>query len=130
VKGDFAKYYLPWALWTTVLFVFAFVALPEAHQPPALNIDKMRHAAAYALLGVLAARAVAGAASRGGGFAFFAAFVTVAGVGIATEVLQLFVPGRTADVVDLAADLAGGVSGALAYLWAFGAGAGAAEEGS
>ena len=45
------------------------------------------------------------------------AFFTVAAVGTGTEIIQAFVPGRSADIVDLGADLAGGVAGALAYLW-------------
>ncbi len=106
-----------------MLVVFACVAFPEAPQPRGLNIDKVRHAAAYALLGALAARAMAGAARRGGTFAFVVAFFTVLAVGTGTEIIQAFVPGRSADIVDLGADLAGGISGALAYLWAFAGGA-------
>jgi len=121
--NDVKSYYLPWAGWVAVLVVFAFVALPEAPQPPSLNIDKVRHAAAYALLGALAARAVSGAARRGGTFAFVVAFFTVLLVGTGTEIIQAFVPGRNADIVDLGADLAGGIFGALAYLWAFAGGA-------
>ncbi len=121
--NDVKSYYLPWAGWVAVLVVFAFVALPEAPQPPSLNIDKVRHAAAYALLGALAARAVAGAAHRGGTFAFVVAFFTVLLVGTGTEIIQAFVPGRNADIVDLGADLAGGIFGTLAYLWAFAGGA-------
>jgi VanZ family protein len=113
------SYYLPWAGWVAVLVVFAFVALPEAPQPRVLNIDKVRHAAAYALLGALAARAMAGAVRRGGTLAFVVAFFAVLLVGAGTEIIQAFVPGRSADIVDLGADLAGGIFGALAYLWAF-----------
>ena len=102
-----------------MLVFFAFVALPEAPQPRALNIDKVRHAAAYALLGALAARAMAGAARRGGTFAFVVAFFSVLLIGAGTEIIQAFVPGRGADVVDLGADLAGGIFGASAYVWAF-----------
>lgn len=120
------SYYLPWAAWVAVLVAFAFVALPEAPQPPALNVDKIRHASAYALLGVLTARAAA--ARRGGAFALVAAFFAVAAVGATTETIQIFVPGRSADVVDLGADLAGGVFGALAYLWAFRGGRPATER--
>ena len=117
--SNIKSYYLPWAAWVGVLVFFAFVALPEAPQPRALNIDKVRHAAAYALLGALAARAMAGAARRGGTFAFVVAFFSVLLIGAGTEIIQAFVPGRGADVVDLGADLAGGIFGASAYLWAF-----------
>jgi len=117
--SNIKSYYLPWAAWVAVLVFFAFVALPEAPQPRALNIDKGRHAAAYALLGALAARAMAGAARRGGTFAFVVAFFSVLLVGAGTEIIQAFVPGRSADVVALGADLAGGIFGASAYVWAF-----------
>jgi VanZ family protein len=117
--SNIKSYYLPWAAWVAVLVFFAFVALPEAPQPRALNIDKVRHAAAYALLGALAARAMAGAARRGGTFAFVVAFFSVLLVGTGTEIIQAFVPGRSADIVDLGADLAGGIFGASAYVWAF-----------
>jgi len=113
------SYYVPLAAWIAVLIVFAFASLPESPQPPAMNIDKVRHAAAYALLGALAARAMAGAVRRGGTFSFVVAFFTVTLVGAGTEGIQILVPGRSADIVDLGADLAGGVAGALAYLWAF-----------
>lgn len=117
--SDVKYYYLPWAAWVAVLVFFAFVALPEAPQPRALNIDKVRHAAAYALLGALAARGMVGATRRGGTFGFVVAFFTVLAVGTGTEIIQLYVPGRSADIVDLASDLAGGIFGALAYVWAF-----------
>ncbi len=106
------------SLWAAVLVVFAFVALPEAPQPAALNVDKMRHAAAYALFGALAARAMAGGTARGGTFAFVVAFFAVFIFGIGTETIQIFVPGRSADIIDLGADLLGGLTGALLYLWA------------
>jgi VanZ family protein len=124
----FKKYYLPLLAWVAVLLTFAVISLPEAPQLARLNVDKMRHAAAYGLLGALAARAAAGAAARGGTFAFVVAFFFVFGVGLGTEFLQASVPERTADVVDLAADLAGGVIGALAFLWAFTGGARAVPE--
>lgn len=122
------RYYLPLAAWAAVLVVFAVVSLPEAPQPVRLNVDKMRHAAAYALLGALAARAFAGAFGRGGTAAFVASFALVFGMGSATEFIQYFLPDRSADIVDLGADLAGGVAGALLYLWAFRGRAPAARE--
>jgi len=122
----FKKYYLPLLAWVAVLLTFAVISLPEAPQLARLNVDKMRHAAAYGLLGALAARAAAGAAARGG--TFVVAFFFVFGVGLGTEFLQASVPERTADVVDLAADLAGGGIGALAFLWAFAGGARAVPE--
>jgi len=113
--------YGPVAAWVAVLLTFAVISLPEAPQPQAWNIDKMRHAAAYALLGALLARAVV-ATSRHLSTALVAAFFGVCAVGLATEVIQLAVPGRTADVVDWAADITGGLAGAGLFLRGLGPG--------
>lgn len=114
-----AKYWFPLGAWTAVLLAFAVVSLPETYQPPALNVDKVRHAAAYALFGALAARALWGATGRGVPFSWVGATLGVIALGLGTETIQAFVPGRAADVVDLAADIIGGTAGAGFFLWAF-----------
>lgn len=120
-------YYWPVVAWVTVLLAFAVVSLPEAPQPAAWNIDKVRHAAAYALLGALTARAVAASSGRQAPAAVGAFFLVFA-VGVVTEVIQTFVPRRSADFIDLAADLTGGLAGALLFLWALGPAGGDSEE--
>jgi VanZ family protein len=81
--------------------------------------DKAAHAAAYACLGFLVTRALAGAAGRRvtarvivGALAFCALY------GLSDEFHQLFVPLRSFDLRDLAADVAGGGIGLAAWwLW-------------
>jgi VanZ family protein len=90
--------------------------------PPTPNdvSDKSLHLAAYFVLGVLTVRAVLGGVpgrvTRRG--AVLALLIAI-GYGCFDEAHQWFVPGRTADVLDLLADSAGVVA-ALVVCWAWG----------
>jgi VanZ family protein len=113
-------------LWAPVAAYMALIfyqsSLTSAPLPGGMN-DKLAHASGYAVLGALVSRAVAGGfprpLSRG-----------AAGLSLAVSILyaasdewhQRFVPGRTADLLDLVADAAGalaavGVVGACGILW-------------
>jgi VanZ family protein len=78
--------------------------------------DWITHGAAYLVLGLLMARALAG--SRSGtvtpGVAILAALLSTA-YGVTDEFHQSFVPGRDASTADVAKDLGGSVIGALLY---------------
>jgi VanZ family protein len=98
-------------------FLFALssraVPGPVSHVP-----DWLSHGAAYAVLAVLACRAVAG------GLALPVTAGTAAGAvlisflyGVTDEIHQAWVPGRQADPWDLAKNLAGAVAGAMACAW-------------
>lgn len=81
--------------------------------------DKTAHLWAYAGLAILAVRAV------GGGLpcrvmlrVASIAFLIAAGYGIFDEVHQVFVPGRSGDVLDWFADASGSVVGiGVCWLW-------------
>ena len=80
----------------------------------------MAHAAAYAVLGALLLRAVAGADwSRITAGGVLLAFVLAVSYGLTDEFHQSFVPGRTPELRDLAADALGAAAGAL-LAWAWG----------
>ena len=82
------------------------------------GIDKLAHAAAYALLAFLAARAFATLPVPGQRPALlWAAALFAALYGLSDEFHQSFVPGRSADVWDWVADLSGAIGGALIYRW-------------
>jgi VanZ family protein len=72
------------------------------------------HIAAYAGLGALTARAIAKGVRSVSGRAVLMAIVIATLYGVSDEYHQLFVPGRSFDVLDMLADLVGSVVGASA----------------
>ena len=78
------------------------------------------HGLAYGLLGALLLHALAGGRLRGITVRHAAGAVVVAGMyGLSDEFHQRFVPGRTAELLDLGADVAGATCGVL-LVWACG----------
>ena len=78
------------------------------------------HALAYGVLGALVLHALAGGRLRGITVRHAAGAVIVAGLyGVSDELHQRFVPGRTAELLDLSADVGGALCGVLA-VWACG----------
>ena len=77
--------------------------------------DWMTHGAGYAVLAVLACRALAGGFDRPVTARAAALAVAIAVLyGVTDELHQSFVPGRVADAWDLLKDAGGAVAGALA----------------
>lgn len=96
--------------------IFALSAMPEPPAPPGID-DKSQHFAAYAGLGLVTLRATSGGVVAGlhGGPALTAwAIATI--YGASDEFHQRFVPGRSADLLDLRAD-ALGAAGAIGVAW-------------
>jgi len=111
------------ALWGPVaaycLLIFLLSSASHLPDLPRGFSDKTAHTLAYAGLGFLVARALAG--GLGSPFAGWKIFVAVAVsvlYGLSDEVHQLFVPHRRFDLLDLAADGIGASVGAAAlWLW-------------
>ena len=100
-----------------MLFLFALssrpVPGPVSHIP-----DWMTHGAGYAVLAVLAGRALAGGLGRPVTARVAALAVLIStSYGVTDELHQSFVPGRIADAWDLVKNLAGAVAGAVACAW-------------
>ena len=99
--------WVPAALWAAVLFLVS-------HQP-SLNVDlsggrdKIAHFGAYLVLGVLLA------AGRGPEARALWLILLGSLYGIIDELHQSFVPGRSADVWDVVADILGVATGVLVY---------------
>lgn len=105
-------------LWGPVIIVMALIfsasSISDPGAPPGGMSDKAAHFLAYAALGAALIRALAGGRTAG---------MTVRRIGLATllgtlygasdEVHQMFVPGRTPDVMDLVADAWGAAAGAV-----------------
>lgn len=110
-------------LWGPVVAYMALIfyesSLSVAPLPSAVS-DKLAHALGYGLLGALTARAMAGGFPRPltVGAAAVSLLVTI-GYAVSDEWHQRFVPGRSADVNDLAADAIGAVV-AVGAFWACG----------
>jgi VanZ family protein len=98
--------------------IFYVSSLHEAPLPAGVS-DKSAHTLAYTGLAITIVRALAGGLPRpvSAGIAAAAVAATVA-YGASDEVHQMFVPGRSADLYDLAADAAGATLGAAAC-WAW-----------
>ena len=104
------RLWAPVAVWMAVIFVASSRPVPAAvSQVP----DWISHPAAYAVLAVLACRALAGGlhaavAPRVAAQAAALAFL----YGVTDELHQSYVPGRFAEAADLAKNLAGAALGA------------------
>lgn len=102
----------PALLWMALIFVVSHQ--PAVPLPGTKGADKVAHAAAYAVLGALLSR---GARASG----THPAWGVAAGLlyGLLDEVHQSFVPGRSPDVADWAADAVGVLLGTLAHTRGF-----------
>jgi VanZ family protein len=95
------------------LLIFLQSSYPSLKKMPDVpNMDKMLHGGAYALLGFLFYRALRTGPLGSKVFLlifFSSALATL--YGVSDEIHQHFVPSRDADIMDVAADLAGSIAG-------------------
>jgi VanZ family protein len=100
-------------------FIFVLSSMSEPPMPADVS-DKLAHTAGYAVLGLLAMRAVAGGAGMPMRvWQALAAVAIAVAYGATDEYHQSFVPGRDADVHDIYADAIGAAIGTAAW-WACG----------
>jgi VanZ family protein len=109
--------WLPALAWAAGLFVASALPGGTARVPSFFAADKLIHCAAYLGLGFLCARgchrSLGGAAPRRAGL-WGAGLASL--YGATDELHQLFVPDRSADVLDLGADALGAAIGAALFL--------------
>jgi VanZ family protein len=106
-------------LWGPVLLVMALIfylsSLPDPGGPPGGISDKTAHFLIYGALGAGMMRALAGGRATAIGLpTILAAIVLTTLYGVSDEIHQYFVPPRTPDILDVAADAAGACAGAIA----------------
>ncbi len=109
----FLKYWLPLYLYAALIFVLSSLSKPPLH-PQFLFGDKLFHTVEYILFGCLAARAFKNA--RVSTFKMhFSIWALLCGLiyGLSDEFHQLFVPGRQADINDVAFDVLGTFLGVM-----------------
>ena len=110
----FVFYWLPVILYCLLIFIQS--SYPATDSLPSFpHMDKLAHAGAYALLGFLFFRAFQTTRIRKGAVLLVIFSVLSSSIfGISDEIHQYFVPSRTADILDMAANTAGSVIGAVA----------------
>jgi VanZ family protein len=104
----FALYQLPLIIYAMIIFyVSSLSRLPDTGlQIP--HLDKMAHASEYFLFGFMTIRAITHLPwPLKTGWVYAMAVLLSLGYGLSDEYHQRFVPGRTADPFDLAADALG-----------------------
>jgi glutaredoxin len=111
--------WIPPIAWAACIFLLSSTADPTLRPP---GPDTVLHAGGYGLMGFLVFRALAGGLGRPVTPRLAGAAVMVTALyGASDELHQVFVPGRTPELRDLASDTAGGVAGAtgaaLASWW-------------
>lgn len=97
----------PPLIWAAAILVMTSWPSPGGI-PDVTGIDKLAHFGAYAVLGVLVARALLPNRQLA---ALAVAFVGIAGFAALDELHQRWIPGRDADVADWIADLSGALVG-------------------
>ncbi len=114
----FTVYWLPVLVYCLLIFIQSSFPSP-VKEPDIAHFDKYLHLLGYGLLGVLFSRAYHGSSRWSDGKLWHLAFVSIlsAGLyGISDEIHQYFVPGRSADALDAAADFIGAALGAFFFL--------------
>jgi VanZ family protein len=105
-------------LWLPVIaymaMLFGLSSLHTLPSPPAGFSFYDVHVAAYAGLAVLTARATGGGLRDVSLRAVLAAIVISSLYGVSDEYHQMFVPGRTFDLLDMLSDAIGSIAGASA----------------
>jgi VanZ family protein len=112
---NYLIYWLPVLMYCAVIFIqSAYPAMEHLSDVP--FGDKYLHVLGYAFLGVLFFRAFRSLHFQDRLFlAILLSIAAATGYGISDEFHQSFVPYRTADVMDVLADMVGGCIGVTAY---------------
>jgi VanZ family protein len=113
----FLKYWLPLIVYCLAIFIQSSFPSP-VKEPDVPFFDKYLHMLGYALLGVLFCRAYGSLRLVGKFWLVALLSVLSAGLyGISDEIHQYFVPSRSADVMDVAADFVGAAWGVFLYMF-------------
>ncbi len=111
----FALYWLPLILYC--LFIYIQSDHPSPEQIPIFpNVDKILHAAAYGIMGILFYRAYQTLRFKDNiKMLMFLSVISASLYGISDEIHQSFVPFRQAEVADVIADMIGAIFGVCLY---------------
>ena len=108
-------YWLPVAGYCFLIFIVSSGPIPDLG-PDLPHGDKLMHFAAFAVLGALCLRAFGTTPLRHRPCWLLLASLLLASLyGISDEIHQFFVPVRSADIMDAAADVGGSIVGVLVW---------------
>jgi len=112
----------PVVAWGLVIFGLSSIPGTEIPDVGFSWADKVAHVCVYGVLGALFHRGWRRSLSRPAGAALVAiAALSALAYGITDEIHQMFVPNRSSELLDLAADLVGGLLGGGTMSLVFGA---------
>jgi VanZ family protein len=113
---NFFSYWFPILLYCLLIFIQSSYPSPKI-EPNLPNFDKVLHFMGYALLGALFLRAFYSTSINRRLKLIFMLSILLSGLyGISDEIHQYFVPSRSADVMDVAADFVGAAWGVFLYM--------------
>jgi VanZ family protein len=115
MKRKIIRYWLPLILYCGLILFQATlpIAIREIHYG-----DKLIHFVIYGILGILTYRAVRSLPGDIGLFYLIFLGVVISGIiGICDEVIKIFTPNRTLDVVDFFFDVSGSLTGISTYVF-------------
>ncbi|MEK6193956.1 MAG: VanZ family protein [Deltaproteobacteria bacterium] len=109
----FAYYWLPVLLYCLLIFIQS--SFPASEHVPEFDFsDKLLHVGAYAVLGFLLYRAFSAMDNGATAARFIAMSIFLTALyGASDEIHQYFVPSRSAEFLDFAADAIGGILGVM-----------------
>jgi VanZ family protein len=109
----FFFYWLPVLLYCLLIFIQS--SFPASEHVPEFDFsDKLLHMGAYAVLGFLLYRAFSAMDNGATTVRFIAMSIFLTALyGASDEIHQYFVPSRSAELLDFAADAIGGILGAM-----------------
>ena len=109
----FAYYWFPVLLYCLLLFIQS--SFPASEHVPEFDFsDKLLHAGAYAVLGFLIYRAFSAMDNDATTIRLIAISIFLTALyGASDEIHQYFVPSRSAEFLDFAADAIGGILGVM-----------------
>lgn len=115
--GAFVRYWLPAIAYISLIFSVSSVRGPDL--PGGFpNMDKLAHLLEYSLLGLLLGRAIRFTMSGHGRTAAMVATVLLgAAIGLADELYQRRIPGRSSDVKDWIVDVLAVLGAVLFTQW-------------
>ena len=104
--NNFWRFWFPVLLYVTLIFTLSSIPNLKVPNFPGLS-DKLVHATEYGILGFLMVRALRGTTVASTVPAALVTLLFGLGVALCDELYQAYVPGRTSDPLDFAADASG-----------------------